>query len=101
MRVTLAVAKSLEKNAEKYFEKAKKARKKVEGAKEAIEKTRKKMELVKKAAAKEQKEEEVKQKARARKKKWYEKFRWFITSDGFLVVGGRDATSNEIVIKIS
>jgi len=32
-------------------------------------------------------------------KEWYEKFRWFISSDDFLILGGRDATSNEIVIK--
>ena len=32
-------------------------------------------------------------------KKWYEKFRWFISSDGFLVLAGKDADSNEILIK--
>ena len=32
-------------------------------------------------------------------KKPYMKFRWFISSDGFLCLGGRDATSNEIIIK--
>lgn len=97
MKITLDVSKSLEKNAEKYFEKAKKARKKIEGAKETVEKTAKKYEELKK---KEEKElEKEKRKAPPRKKHWYEKFRWFITSDGFLVIGGRDATSNEIVIK--
>ena len=34
-----------------------------------------------------------------RKKLWYEKFRWFITSDGLLAIGGKDATSNDILIK--
>mgnify|MGYP001277774921 CR=1 FL=1 len=33
------------------------------------------------------------------KREWYEKFRWFVTSNGLLAVGGRDATSNEILIK--
>ena len=33
------------------------------------------------------------------KREWYEKFRWFFTSSGLLAVGGRDATSNEMVIK--
>jgi predicted ribosome quality control (RQC) complex YloA/Tae2 family protein len=96
MRITLDVSKSLEKNAEKYFEKSKKAKKKIEGAKEAVEKTKKKVELVKKQ---ELKEKEKEKKAPERKKHWYEKFRWFVTSDDFLVIGGRDATSNEIVIK--
>ena len=34
-----------------------------------------------------------------RKSRWFEKFRWFFTSEGFLVIGGRDATTNELVIK--
>ncbi|MFT4311763.1 MAG: NFACT RNA binding domain-containing protein [Candidatus Woesearchaeota archaeon] len=34
-----------------------------------------------------------------RKREWYEKFRWFYASNGMLVIGGRDATTNEIVIK--
>jgi predicted ribosome quality control (RQC) complex YloA/Tae2 family protein len=42
---------------------------------------------------------EEEEKLPERKKEWYEKFRWFISSKGFLVLGGRDATSNEIVIK--
>jgi hypothetical protein len=33
------------------------------------------------------------------KREWYEKFRWFHSSDGFLVVAGRDASTNEILIK--
>ena len=31
--------------------------------------------------------------------KWYEKLRWFVSSEGILVVGGRDANSNENVVK--
>jgi ribosomal protein L18E len=33
------------------------------------------------------------------RKEWYTKFHWFITADGFLVVGGKDATSNEVLVK--
>ncbi|HLD97591.1 MAG TPA: NFACT RNA binding domain-containing protein, partial [Candidatus Nanoarchaeia archaeon] len=33
------------------------------------------------------------------KKEWYEKFRWFISSEGFLCIGGRDASTNDIVVK--
>jgi predicted ribosome quality control (RQC) complex YloA/Tae2 family protein len=32
-----------------------------------------------------------------RKVHWFEKFHWFLTSDNFLVVGGRDAQQNEVV----
>jgi hypothetical protein len=32
-------------------------------------------------------------------KNWYEKYHWFFTSDDFLVIGGRDASSNEAIFK--
>ena len=34
-----------------------------------------------------------------RKKNWYERYRWFMTTDGFLTIGGRDAASNSAVIR--
>ena len=34
-----------------------------------------------------------------RKKNWYERYRWFNTSDGLLVIGGRDAASNSAVVR--
>jgi predicted ribosome quality control (RQC) complex YloA/Tae2 family protein len=91
--------KSIEQNASLYFEKAKKMKKKIEGAKKAVaiyEEKLKELEA-KKAAELEQYEEKV-NKAPI-KREWYEKFRWFFTSDNFLVIGGRDATTNEIIIK--
>jgi predicted ribosome quality control (RQC) complex YloA/Tae2 family protein len=33
-----------------------------------------------------------------RERQWYERYRWFMLSDGRLIVGGRDATSNSIMI---
>ena len=35
----------------------------------------------------------------ARKPHWFEKFRWFITSDGIVVVAGSDAQQNEQLVK--
>ena len=34
-----------------------------------------------------------------RKKNWYERYRWFYTSDGILAIGGRDASSNMALIR--
>lgn len=34
-----------------------------------------------------------------RKQMWFEKFIWFISSDGYLVIGGKDAQQNEILYK--
>lgn len=42
--------------------------------------------------------EHVKHKVRE-KKKWFEKFRWFETSEGLLAVAGKDASSNIALLK--
>ncbi|KAJ3523083.1 hypothetical protein NM208_g12587 [Fusarium decemcellulare] len=34
-----------------------------------------------------------------RKQMWFEKFTWFISSDGYLVIGGKDAQQNETIYK--
>ncbi len=33
-----------------------------------------------------------------RPREWYERYRWFTSSDGRLVIGGRDSTSNSVII---
>ncbi|MGV8162794.1 MAG: NFACT RNA binding domain-containing protein [Candidatus Nanoarchaeia archaeon] len=99
MDLEIYLEKNVEANAQKYFETAKKLRKKLEGAGKAIEETRKKL----KKEAQELENAEIKserqKKEKTRKKEWYEKFRWFKSSNDFLIIGGKDATSNEIVIK--
>lgn len=34
-----------------------------------------------------------------RRPAWYEKYHWFITTDNYLVLGGRDAQQNELLVK--
>ena len=99
MEIEFDLTKSVDENAGKYFDLAKKAKKKLEGAKEALEKSKKQFEKLKKEEDKYQEEEEKKRKRKERKREWYEKFHWFISSEGFLCIGGKDATSNEIIIK--
>ncbi|XP_053213804.1 ribosome quality control complex subunit NEMF-like [Panonychus citri] len=36
---------------------------------------------------------------KARKVLWFEKFFWFISSENYLVIGGRDAQQNELIVK--
>lgn len=93
--VNLDIRKTVPQNAQEYYEKVKKFTKKRDGAIRAIEDTRKAME--KKAAAKAAKTGRKLQ--ATRKKHWYDRFRWFVSSDGFLVVGGRDADTNEEIFK--
>ena len=105
MKITISLKKSIEQNAAEYFEKAKKLKKKTAGARKIIEEQAKKLEELKKKKSielgKERlKEEQIKiKKQKKSEKAWYEKFHWFFTSEGFLVIGGKDATTNEIVVK--
>jgi predicted ribosome quality control (RQC) complex YloA/Tae2 family protein len=99
MKIELELDKSVEENASKYFEIAKKLKKKLVGAKAALEITKLKLEKEEKEQALGEEKKEKSKREKARKKEWYEKFRWFISSNGFLIIGGKDATSNEIVIK--
>lgn len=34
-----------------------------------------------------------------RKPHWFEKFNWFVTSENYLVISGRDAQQNELIVK--
>ena len=96
-KVELDISKTLEENAEMYYEKAKKLKSKVRGAEEIIEKTKRKLENLKEKKTVFLKKKKVKEEER--KKEWYEKFRWFFSSSGFLCIGGRDATTNDIIVK--
>ena len=86
-------------NAENYYEKAKKAKRKTKGALIAIENTEKQLENIKSKKDSAMENIAIPKKRVKKNLKWYEKLRWFVSSDGFLVVGGRDANSNESVVK--
>jgi len=100
VQLELDTSVSLHKNAGAYYEKAKIFRKKREGVERAIEGTKKKIKAEKEKGISIEKDMIPERKTVKKKEEWYEKFRWFETSDGnFLVVGGKDATSNEILVK--
>ncbi len=99
VQLELDTSVSLHKNAGAYYEKAKIFRKKREGVERAIEGTKKKIKAEKEKGISIEKELMPERKPVKKKEEWYEKFRWFETSDGVLVVVGKDATSNEILVK--
>ncbi|WP_297512180.1 ribosome rescue protein RqcH, partial [Thermococcus sp.] len=98
-KVKLYLNKSIGENAELYYEKAKKFRHKYEGALKAYEDTKRKLDEVEKLIEEEMKKELNVKRIERRKKKWFEKFRWFVSSEGFLVLAGKDASTNETLIK--
>ncbi|MEM0155121.1 MAG: ribosome rescue protein RqcH [Thermoplasmataceae archaeon] len=76
-------------NANLVFGESKSFRSKIVGAEQAIEETKKQMNLAStKSTA-----------VRKRPKFWFEVYHWFRSSEGFLVIAGRDAKSNEKIVK--
>jgi predicted ribosome quality control (RQC) complex YloA/Tae2 family protein len=101
LNIRIDTALSIHQNAHGYYDRAKHLRRKIKGAEVALEKTKRMIEerLDQFAKAKVIEEEMIAAPAQPARKMWYEKFRWFISSDGFLVIGGRDASTNEMIVK--
>jgi predicted ribosome quality control (RQC) complex YloA/Tae2 family protein len=108
----LDVRSGVEKNADRLYTEAKRIEGKKEGAEEAIAETREELEAVRERKAQwsaedaddEEEPEEIDWLSRSsipvrRSEEWYEQFRWFHTSDGYLVIGGRNADENEALVK--
>ena len=93
MDIPLDTGKNVPQNAQVFYDRSKKISSKLDGAVRAIENTR---ELLKKRV----KKPKAKMPAPKRPKpRWYDQYRWFKSSDGLLVIGGRSATSNEEIVK--
>ncbi len=79
------------------YEEAKRLAEKLAGAQEALQATEARLaepELAPAAAA-----QPAPRARRSRAERWYEKFRWFVSSDGSLVLAGRDAASNDLLVR--
>ena len=87
----------LEATASGYYDKAKNSEEKMGSAEKALENTRKEIESLGEEDI--ELEEVMEDKSEKRSKKWFEKYRWFYSSDGFLVCIGKDAQTNEMLVK--
>ncbi|BFI73270.1 hypothetical protein YN1_2570 [Nanoarchaeota archaeon] len=94
MEIKIDVRKSIYENINELYEKIKELKNKKKRIEELIKENEEKLKNIEEEINIEKKKEEKK-----RNKKWYEKFRWMITSNNFLLVCGTDANSNEILIK--
>ncbi|MGQ3329506.1 ribosome rescue protein RqcH [Halorubrum sp. FL23] len=122
VRVELDASAGVEVNADRLYQEAKRIEGKKEGAMEAIESTRRELEAVKERKAEweanaaaddgsndtdeSEEEEEYETDWLSRSSipirspdDWFERFRWFRTSTGYLVIGGRNADQNEELVK--
>lgn len=94
LEVSLDFRRSVAENAKQMYEDGKKIQEKLKGALEAVVQTKRELETLKQTDVTEKKKE-----VRREKNWWFERFRWFISTEGNLVVAGRDAKSNDLVVK--
>lgn len=83
--------------ANEYYQRAKKAARKITPANEAILETERKINLLTKNLSEQKIVESITLKRR--KRKWYEKYHWTNTRNKFLIIGGKDISSNEEIVK--
>lgn len=83
--------------ASQFYKKAKKIEEKLPGLESSIKSIKIKIKNLEEE--KTQTLKEIPQLIKRREKEWFEKFRWFESSKGFLVLCGRDASNNEVLIK--
>ncbi|MXV62144.1 DUF814 domain-containing protein [Natronorubrum sp. JWXQ-INN-674] len=117
-RIDLAAQQGVEQNADRLYTEAKRVEEKKEGALAAIENTRTDLEEAKRRRdeweatdqdeADDAEEEDDGQDRDwlaapsipiRENEPWFDRFRWFHTSDGYLVIGGRNADQNEELVK--
>ena len=100
MKIELELDKTVHQNANEYFLKAKKLKAKLEGMDFIVEKTKKEIENFEKNHKQHLEKKELKQKIETIKgKNWYDNFRHCFTRNGHLCVFGKDAGSNEVLLK--
>jgi predicted ribosome quality control (RQC) complex YloA/Tae2 family protein len=98
MQIKFDLRKSVQENAAYYYELGKKARKKAEGVEKALSETMKKIKREgKKAAAKEEKAARPKVRV-VREREWYEGFGWSFSGSGLMMLFGRNAKQNDLVV---
>jgi predicted ribosome quality control (RQC) complex YloA/Tae2 family protein len=97
LKVTLDYTKGIDANASDIYQRSKdiadKARRAEDALKESI------TELGKKQAGLDKAKALAMNKTQPTKQFWFERYKWFITSSGKLVIAGRDAHSNDNIVK--
>ena len=95
--VTLDYTKNLDANASDLYQRGKAVGEKAKNAEAALNESRAELAKLEKGIAKVK--AEMAGKAQPTKQFWFERYKWFITSGGRLVIAGRDAHTNDNVVK--
>lgn len=95
--IDIDLAMSAYANATRYYDKKRMAAKKQQRTIESSTKAYKSAERKTQQSLKEMRN--ISTISKARKVFWFEKFYWFISSENYLIIGGRDQQQNELIVK--
>jgi predicted ribosome quality control (RQC) complex YloA/Tae2 family protein len=97
LTLDLAYDKGVDENANQFYSRAKEAKEKLAKSEEILRETEDKIAGLRERHEKERKA--AKSEVKKTKEFWFEAYKWFITSGGHLVLAGRDARTNDQVVK--
>jgi len=97
VQFSLGLRQRAQDRAAEYYTRAKRAARKMHGLEMSMREVNEKLKVLEKEA--EITIEKFPTLTRKPERPWYEKFFWFKSSEGYLVLAGRDATTNEQLIK--
>ncbi len=86
----------VDENARHFYEKKKTLLDRMKKVERALEESRRELKRVQSAG---KREKEVRPSYKPSKKFWFDAYRWSLSRNGFLILGGRDARSNEKLVK--
>ncbi len=90
---------SLMANVSSFYDELKELKRRLEASRRALAELEAKMVSLAEREVEMVKEVEGRIRKRREPKHWYERYLWFRSSDGFLVVAGRDASQNEALVR--
>ncbi|HEX7391687.1 MAG TPA: ribosome rescue protein RqcH [Thermoplasmata archaeon] len=96
-KLTLDINGDIESNARRYYEEAKRSRKKLEGVLTALAEAKTEIDKKLRDGVKAESSRGIAHEPT--KRFWFERFRWFVSSEGAIVLGGKDAKSNDMLVK--
>lgn len=96
VKFSFYIRKNIGENLSDLYNKAKEFEQKAKRARKALEEIKAKLKEIESGIAEERRKVIL---SRVEKKEWYERFRWFFTSEGFLVIAGRNLQQNEKIVR--
>ncbi|MCI4358463.1 MAG: NFACT family protein [Thermoplasmata archaeon] len=96
--ISVLIGRPLRESAQALFEEAKRVRAKLDGARVALAETDRLLTETRPDPAP-RVASTIVPKGRPRNAHWFERYRWFLSSERILVIGGRDAPSNDLIVR--